>query len=376
MNLLGLRHEVIGPEEFRLIPVGTWQQPQRHLECGNSGTTARLLAGLVASRPLDCTFVGDSSLSRRPMDRIAIPLRSMGAVIEGDTLPMRVHGRQLKGIRYASPVPSAQVKSCVLLAGFGAEGTTTVIEPTMSRDHTERMLTAMGARLAYAPPAAQAGEYGVSIEGGGQLSGFEFTVPGDISSAAFFLVAAAMLPDGRLLVRDLEMNPTRTGILDVLRQAGVTMAMSADRDEMGDPVADLEIIAPKQLRPFRVEGPMGPRLLDEIPVLAVLATQCAGVTEIRGAKELRVKESDRIETVAAGLRAMGADVETYDDGLSISGPTRLRGAVIESHGDHRIAMAFAIAGLVAEGETTITGAECIFTSYPDFENDLMRLSIV
>ena len=373
MNQLGLRHEWIGSEEVRLMPTNEWQQPKTHLDCGNSGTTIRLLSGLLASRPLDCTLIGDESLSRRPMNRIARPLREMGATVEGETPPLRIRGAALHGIRYDSPVPSAQVKSCVLLAGLGAEGVTTVQEPTKSRDHTERMLTAMGVSFSY--PLVDEG-YSVSVEGGQRPSGFEFTVPADISSAAFFLVAAAVLPEGRLKVRDLLMNPTRTGILDALRQCGVPVSMSEDRSELGEPVADLSIQAPGFLKPFRIDGDMVPRLIDEIPVLAVLATQCNGVTEIRGAKELRVKESDRIETMAAGLRAMGASVETYEDGLSISGPTPLTGALVEAKGDHRIAMSFAIAGLFARGETVIEGAEAIATSYPSFEADLQRLSVV
>jgi 3-phosphoshikimate 1-carboxyvinyltransferase len=232
----------------------------------------------------------------------------------------------------------------------------------------------MGVQFNYPIPTDD--RYSVSVEGGQRPSAFELTVPADISSAAFFLVAAAALPQGQLLVRDLLMNPTRTGILDVLRQCGVPMAMSDDRSELGEPVADLEIRAPDFLRPFQIDSTMVPRLIDEIPVLAVLATQCNGVTEIRGARELRVKESDRIETMAVGLRSMGAEVETYEDGLSISGPTPLKGAYVEANGDHRIAMSFAIAGLLAGGETIIDGAEAIATSYPSFENDLMRLCIV
>ncbi len=373
LNQLGLRHEWLNQTEVRFIPTGEWQQPKGLLDCGNSGTTIRLLAGLLASRPLDCFLAGDESLSRRPMNRIAVPLRQMGAEVDGEKPPLRIRGGQLRPITYDSPVPSAQVKSCVLLAGLGTEGTTTVREPTRSRDHTERMLTAMGVQFKY--PIDSEG-YAVSLEGGQRPSAFEFTVPADISSAAFFLVAAILMPKGQLLVRDLLMNPSRTGILDVFRQCGVPFAMSEDRSELGEPVADLEIRAPDYLKPFQIDAPMVPRLIDEIPVLAVLATQCNGVSEIRGAKELRVKESDRIETMAEGLRRMGAQVETYEDGLSISGPTPLTAATLNAKGDHRIAMSYAIAGLIARGETVIEGAEAIATSYPDFEKDLLRLCIV
>ncbi|HSI72163.1 MAG TPA: 3-phosphoshikimate 1-carboxyvinyltransferase [Fimbriimonas sp.] len=377
MGQLGLGHEWIGVNEVRLVPMSEWRQPGSYLDCGNSGTTIRLLSGLLASRPLDCTLVGDASLSRRPMNRIAAPLREMGANVEGDTPPLHIVGSQLQGIRYQSPVPSAQVKSCILLAGLGAEGVTRVTEPTLSRDHTERMLTAMGVELDYPVPAMGEDAYSVELHGGQTgLRPFRLTVPSDISSAAFFLVAAAALPQGQLLVRDLLMNPSRTGLLDVLRQCGVPMDSGEDRSELGEPVADLEIRAPDSLRPFKIDAEVVPRLIDEIPALAVLATQCHGVTEIRGAAELRVKESDRLEVMAEGLRAMGADIETYPDGLSISGPTCLNGTSIHARGDHRIAMSFAIAGLFAEGETIIEGAEAIDTSYPNFEVDLMRLSIV
>jgi 3-phosphoshikimate 1-carboxyvinyltransferase len=301
------------------------------------------------------------------MKRIGEPLRLMGAKIEGDTPPLSIGGGQLKGIDYVSPVASAQIKSCVLLAGLRAEGKTTVREPSPSRDHTERMLRATG--------VAVDSTNGVSVCGGSVPSGFQFNVPADISSAAFFLVAAAIRPGSRLRIEDLSVNPTRTGILDVLTQAAVPYHLFAERDELGEPVAEMEIHGPKQLQPFEISGAMVPRLIDEIPVLAILATQCLGTSVIRDARELRVKESDRIETVAAGLRAMGASVETFEDGFAITGPTRLQAARIEADGDHRIAMAFAIAGLIAEGTTKLDGAEAIATSYPAFMEDLQRLSL-
>lgn len=368
LNLLGLRHEWITDSEIRLIPAEKWVQPVRELNCGNSGTTMRLLSGLLASRDLDCTLIGDASLSRRPMKRIAEPLRKMGATVEGDTPPLRIRGGQLQGIDYVSPVASAQIKSCTLLAGLGAEGITRVTEPSRSRDHTERMLRATGVEVI--------DDGTVSVQGGQAPNGFEFSVPADISSAAFLIVAAAALPEGRLLVRDLSVNPTRTGLLDVLDQVGIPYEITNPREELGEPVAELQIRAPKTLRPFEIAGALVPRLIDEIPVLAVLATQCEGKTIIRDARELRVKESDRVEKVAEGLRAMGAQVETFEDGFAITGPTRLKGATIEATGDHRIAMAFAVAGLLAEGETIIHGADSIATSYPTFERDLQTLSVL
>lgn len=364
---LGLRHEMVGPEELRLIPTQEWIQPSLPIDCGNSGTTMRLLAGLVASRPLDITFVGDASLSRRPMGRVATPLKLMGANIEGDRPPLSIRGGSLKYIDYVSPVASAQVKSCTLLAGLRAEGITSVSEPSLSRDHTERMLRAMGFNLA-------TDGLKVSVEGGQTGHGFEFNVPGDISSAAFFVVAAAMLPHSRLEVTELSLNPTRTGLLDVLTQAQVPFAIYDVQEQLGEPVGSLVVESAKQLLPFTIEGDLVPRLIDEIPVLAVLATQCEGTSIIRNAKELRVKESDRIELVADGLRRMGAIVETFDDGMAITGPVRLKAAKIDANGDHRIAMAFAVAGLIAEGTTEIDGADSIATSFPGFESELIRLT--
>ena len=365
---LGLRHEMLGPEEFRLIPTQGWMQPNAPLDCGNSGTTMRLLAGLVASRPLNVTFVGDASLSKRPMGRVATPLRLMGAEIEGERPPLSIRGGKLQGIDYISPVASAQVKSCTLLAGLRAEGTTSVSEPSLSRDHTERMLKAMGYRL-------DSDGLKVSVEGGQDGQGFEFNVPGDISSAAFFIVATAILQNSRLEVNELSVNPTRTGILDILTQCQIPFLVADIQEELGEPVASLVVQTANFLHPFTIEGGLVPRLIDEIPVLAVLATQCHGTSIIRNANELRVKESDRIELVANGLRQMGANVETFEDGMAIIGPTKLSATKIDAHGDHRIAMAFAIAGLIAEGTTEISGADSIATSFPGFESELARLCV-
>lgn len=381
-------------EALRLRPARSWNQPATPLDCGNSGTTMRLLAGLIAGRPISATLVGDASLSRRPMRRIAEPLRLMGAEVEGDTPPLIVRGAPLHSITYDSTVASAQVKSCVLLAALLAEGETWITEPALSRDHTERMLGALGVELRRSVLAgdvlmpfeedlhgpggseiSQVTRIQVELEGGQTYGGFDMTVPGDISSAAFFAVGAAMLPGSRVTLSDVGTNPTRTGLLDLFDQCGVTWRAESPRSELGEPLADLHVEGGGTLRPFRIAGPLVPRLVDEIPVLAVLATACDGVSEVRDASELRVKESDRIETVAAGLRAMGAGVETFEDGLAVEGPVRLRGARIDAHGDHRIAMAFAIAGLSAEGPTTITGEESIATSFPRFEQELRRLAV-
>lgn len=353
-------------EGVALRPAADWSSPAGELDCGNSGTTMRLLSGLIASRPISAVLTGDASLRRRPMTRIADPLRAMGAEIEGERPPLRIRGGRLQPITYESPVASAQVKSAILLAGLRASGRTVVLEPAPTRDHTERMLSALGI------PVDQ-GDGVAALEGPAQPTGFEFSVPGDISSAAFFLVAAAMIQGSRLEFHQVGVNPLRTGILDVLTLAGAEAEVRRQWTELGEPVADLEIEASPGLRAFEISGAMVPRLIDEIPILAVLATQCEGTTVIRDAAELRVKESDRIELVARGLRAMGAAVETFADGFAIAGPVSLKGSAIDAELDHRIAMAFAVAGLIADGATEIRGAEAIETSFPGFEEEIRRL---
>ncbi len=364
---MGLDVEADG-EQLILKPARL-RSPEEELDCGNSGTTMRLLSGVIASQPgLAATLVGDHSLSKRPMGRIAEPLRLMGAEIEGDRPPLTVSGRSLKGIDYISPVASAQIKSSVLLAGLSADGVTSVTEPSLSRDHTERMLTALGV------PLSREG-LKTSVERA-QFEGFEFEVPADISSAAFWMVAAASLANSELVVCDLGVNPSRTGILNAFLQSDIMVDRENERDSLGEPVADLVLRDCKAISPFFLDGDLIPRLIDEIPVLAVMATQCQGTSEIRGAAELRVKESDRIAKTAEFLNAMGAHVETLDDGMIIRGPTPLVGGTIDAEGDHRIAMAAAIAGLAAtSGETIIHGADSIATSYPDFEKHMELLVV-
>ena len=303
---MGLEAEWQSVREVQLRPAANWQEPSVDLDCGNSGTTMRLMSGLVASRPIKARFVGDASLSRRPMGRIAKPLRLMGAEIEGEHPPLAVCGSSLDGIRYESPVASGQIKSCVLLAGLRATGETTVVEPSLSRDHTERMLRSLGVDVAVDPVA-----FSVTVQPTEDLRAFSISVPADISSAAFFMVAASFVEGGELLFTDLSVNPTRTGILDVLQDAGVGVEFLNLRDELGEPVADVRIKAGDRLRPFSISGALVPSLIDEIPVLAVLATQCHGTSVFKDARELRVKESDRIEQMALGLRSMGAEVETF-----------------------------------------------------------------
>jgi 3-phosphoshikimate 1-carboxyvinyltransferase len=341
------------------------KRPAGPLYVGNSGTTIRLMSGILAGQDFPVEISGDESIDKRPMGRVARPLREMSASIEGrlvnDELypPLRIQGGGLRGISYELPVASAQVKSAVLLAGLFAAGETSVIERTASRDHTERMLAHFGAAIRVQGPVAR-------VQGGEEFDGAEVEVPGDISSAAFFLIAAAIVPGAELRLLGVGTNPTRTGIIDVLHRMGAKVTVENERILSEEPQADL-VSKSGKLKAIKLDGAIIPRIIDEIPAIAVAATQAEGVTEIRGAKELRIKESDRIKTTATELRKMGASVEELADGLKITGPTRLKGAKLESYGDHRIAMALTIAGLVADGETVIEHTDCIDTSFPGFE---------
>lgn len=345
------------------------KEPSDVLDAGNSGTTMRLLAGILAGLPFFSVLTGDSSLRRRPMGRVAAPLREMGAQIwgrqNGEFAPLAIRGGNLRGISYRLPVASAQVKSAILLAGLLAGGGTAVTEATASRDHTERLLRYFGARLEITGRT-------VSIKGGQRLAGRPLTVPGDISSAAFFLVAAACTPESEITVTGVGVNPTRTGILDVLWDMGADLHVFNEREEGGEPVADLRVRS-APLSGTVIAGDLVPRLIDEIPVLAVAAAAARGRTEIRDAAELRVKESDRLAVLAGELRKFGADVEELPDGLVVRGGRPLRGAVCCSHGDHRMAMALAVAGLLARGETCVAGAQCTAVSFPGFFDVLNSL---
>ncbi len=348
--------------------------PPGPLDAGNSGTTLRLLAGILAGQPFASVLTGDASLKKRPMARVAEPLRRMGALIdylEGEGhAPLRVRGPRegrLRAIEHEPPVPSAQVKSCVLLAGLYAEGVTVVRESSPTRDHTERLLARLGA-----PLDGRGRE--VRLRGPVErLEPFELRVPGDPSSAAFFVAAAALLPGSELLLRHVGVNPTRTGFLDALRRMGAPIELLDEREVGGEPVADVLVRGAPALRGLELDGAEVPRLIDELPLLAVVATRAEGVTVIRGAKELRVKETDRIRAVALNLRRLGARVEERPDGFVIEGPQALRGGRVEGFGDHRVVMAFAVAGLVARGETVIEGAEWADVSYPQFFEALERV---
>ncbi|WP_412067124.1 3-phosphoshikimate 1-carboxyvinyltransferase [Rubrivirga sp. IMCC43871] len=331
------------------------------LDCGNSGTTMRLLAGLLAGLPFRTTLVGDASLSGRPMERIARPLRAMGADVgltDGHA-PVTVGGGGLTGLSYRLPVASAQVKSAVLLAGLSANGTTTVVEPVPTRDHTERMLALDALMIG--------GERHVSVDGGTAVRARQFIVPRDVSAAAFFLVAGSIVDPATIQLSGVGLNPTRSGVVDVLRAMGADLRIANERERAGEPIADIRIAAPEAgLVGVEISGAIVPNLIDEIPVLAVAAAYAEGRTVIRDAAELRVKETDRIEATAAFLRAMGADIEETPDGLVIEGGRPLHGADVEARDDHRIAMAAAVAALGASGPTRIHGAEAAAVSFPTF----------
>ncbi|TME11462.1 MAG: 3-phosphoshikimate 1-carboxyvinyltransferase [Chloroflexi bacterium] len=350
------------------------RQPDGPLECGNSGTSLRLFAGILAGQPVEATLDGDASLRSRPMARIIEPLRAMGASVDGDAgrPPLRVIGRApLDPIEWTTPVPSAQVKSAVLLAGLGAGGTTVVHESVATRDHTERMLRARG--VAVRSRADGGGGAVVEIDGGAMVRAFDEEVPGDPSAAAFWLVAGAIHRAAALRLRRVSVNPTRGAILDVLRRMGAAIDETPiETPASGEPIADLAVRT-GELRAVELEPSETARAIDEIPILCLAATQARGRSVIRGAGELRHKESDRIAGIVGGLRELGARISVEGDDVLIDGPGDLRGATVDSLGDHRLALMFAIAGLVADGRTTILGADSVAISYPTFFADLERI---
>lgn len=348
---------------------GHFTAPTGDIDCGNSGTTMRLLCGILAAQPFRSRLIGDASLSKRPMKRIIDPLTQMGAKIsaEGEkcSAPLVIEGGPLKAIEYTSPVASAQVKSAVLLAGLFAKGTTTVTEPVLSRDHTERM-------LAWHLVRPRRNGLAVSVSGGQTLESRDFAVPGDISSAAFWLVAAAAHPGSHLLIKNVGLNPARTGVLAVLIRMGAHVSEIVENADC-EPSGTVEVRGTK-LRATTIAGAEIPNVIDELPILAVAAALAEGRTIIKDAHELRVKETDRIAAVAKNLRAFGVQVEEKDDGMEIEGGAKLHGATVESFGDHRIAMAFAILATFADGTSHIRDTDCVATSYPGFYETLRKLA--
>ena len=349
------------------------KEPAEILNCGNSGTTMRLMLGLLAGRDgRHFVLDGDASLRRRPMRRVGQPLASMGADVRGrdsgNLAPLAVQGRPLRGTVIGTPVASAQVKSALLLAALTAESATTVIEPAQSRDHSERMLKAFGADLTVG------GEMGrhISVTPGATLRGQNVIVPGDISSAAFWLVAGSLVPGADITIENVGLNPTRTGILEVLDQMGARIEVLNPRDVAGEPVGDLRVTH-GPLQPFDFGDEIMPRLVDEVPILSVAACFCDGESRISGASELRVKETDRLAVMARQLKAMGADIEEHDDGMSIWGGRPLTGAVLDSETDHRVAMSLAVAAMLAKGDSSLARSEAAAVSYPTFWDELERL---
>jgi 3-phosphoshikimate 1-carboxyvinyltransferase len=367
---------ITGPENGELTIFGVGMQglqpPRKPLYTGNSGTAMRLLAGLLAAQPFDSELTGDESLSGRPMERIVKPLGQMGASIEmsaGGTPPLRIAGADLVGLSYDMPVASAQVKSSLLLAGLFAEGKISVTEPAICRDHTERMLRGFGYELEGGYPDAE-----VTLFGGGSLQATSIDVPADISSAAFFLAAAAITPGSELTLQHVGVNPTRTGIIELLGQMGAEIELSNEKEVGGEPVADLTVRY-SPLQGIEIDPALVPLAIDEFPVLFVAAACANGCTVLRGAEELRVKESDRIEAMAEGLKTLGIDLETFADGIRIEGGTGLGGGTIDSHGDHRIAMAFAVAGLRASAEIEILNCQNVATSFPGFVSQAIEIGL-
>lgn len=344
--------------------------PSDILDCGNSGTTTRLLSGILAGQAFSSVLTGDASIQKRPMKRVCEPLSLMGADIKSipgnGCAPLAITGAPLHGITYHTPVASAQVKSAILLAGLYADSQTTVVEPALSRNHTEIMLRSFGASILSDGCSA-------TVQPAAELYARDILVPGDISSAAYFAVAAAIVPGSEVLLRNVGINPTRDGLLRVLQTMGADVTLLNSKGQDNEPSADL-LVRSSTLHATSIEGDLIPTLIDEIPVLAVLACFADGTTVIRDAAELKVKESNRIRTVCDGLFAMGADVTETEDGMIIRGGKPLHGAVIDCHDDHRIAMSFAVAALAAEGETTLSGGECVNISYPAFYQDLASLS--
>jgi 3-phosphoshikimate 1-carboxyvinyltransferase len=386
MEALGATITHTGEGPARVIEVtgvaGAFRQPTTPLDCGNSGSTMRMLSGLIAPHPHTFTLIGDHSLTLRPMERIRKPLAQMGARMEltaGATenaghAPITIHGNPLHAIDFDTPIPSAQVKTAVLFAGLQATGTTSLTEAVRTRDHSEHALKAFGAQLTRESTGADSTTR-LSIPGNQKLHAIDATVPGDLSSAAFFLCAAMLFPDSNLVLDSLGMNPTRTALLDVLTLLGAKFRVLTVEEAHGELIGTIQVnVAPGGLKGADISGALSAQLIDELPVLAAIAPYTRDGIRIRDARELRVKESDRIALVVQNLRAMGAEVEEFEDGMSIPGNQQLHGAAIDSGTDHRIAMAFSIAALRASGETEIHGAEAAAISFPEFFTHLNALA--
>ena len=371
MQALGAEIELDKDNSVKIKGKGLYglQEPKDILDVGNSGTTIRLLTGLLSGQNFYSVLNGDNSIKRRPMKRVTQPLRLMGADIwgrkDGQFAPLNVRGNKLNPLHYTLPVASAQVKTALLLAGLYTTGETVIKEPLPTRDHTERMLEIMQADIKNSPLE-------IKIKGGKQLKGTDIFIPGDISSAAYFVAAASMLRDSQIIIKQVGVNPTRTGIIEILNKMGAKINILNYQIKSNEPQADLKIEY-SELKGMEIKEEMMPFLIDELPLIAVVATQAQGKTVVSGARELRVKETDRIKAIVSELKKMGADIEEKEDGFIVTGPSKLKGAVCESYNDHRIAMSLAVAALLAEGKTVIKNSECIDISFPGFEKTLQKL---
>ena len=371
MQALGVKIELDENNSVNIKGKGLYglQEAKGILDVGNSGTTIRLLTGLLSGQNFYSVLNGDNSIRKRPMKRVVQPLRLMGADIwgreDGHFAPLSIKGSKLNPFQYTLPVASAQVKSALLLAGLYATGETVIREPLSTRDHTERMLEIMRADIKISPPE-------IKIKGGTELRSTDIFIPGDISSAAYFIAAASILRDSQIIIKQVGVNPTRTGIIEILKKMGTKIDILNYQIKSNEPQADL-MIEYSKLKGVEIKKENVPFLIDELPLIAVVATQAQGKTVVNGARELRVKETDRIKAIVSELKKMGADIEEREDGFTVNGPTRLQGAVCESYNDHRIAMSLAVAALLAEGKTVIKTSECIDISFPGFEKTLQKL---
>ena len=377
LRKLGIKiPEIIKDKPFEIEGVGLdgLDEPKEILDCGNSGTTIRLMMGILAGQKgKSFIMTGDKSLSERPMNRVCKPLRLMGGTLSGrengNKAPIAIKGEQLKGCVIGTPVASAQVKSAILLAGLTASGSTSVIEPASSRDHTERMLKAFGANIEIR------GELGrnVVVKSGNDLKGQKILIPGDISSASFWMIAGSIVPNSNITIKNVGLNPTRTGILEIMDLMGCNYKIFAESIVAGEPIGNINVKTANTLKPFTIQGDILPKLIDEIPILTVAACFCRGISYIKDAKELRVKETDRLEVMTRQLRKFGAVIEERDDGLVINGDGKFNGAEVDSETDHRVSMSLAIAAILAKGTSKIYRASASNVSYPNFWNDLELL---
>lgn len=362
---LGVKYKFISKRDLILDSTCNFFAPNEPLHCGNSGTTTRLLAGFFASQNFDVELFGDSSLSKRPMKRVIEPLTKMGAKISSneEKLPLKIKGTKLDGITYYSSIASAQVKSCILLAGLNANNKTRIYEPTLSRNHSEIMLKYLEAKIKTGKDGK--GFY-CEIEKS-KLTPKNIEIPGDISSAAFFMVAAAIVPNSSIIIKNVGINPTRTGIIDVFKQAGIDFELFNQKEICNELVADIKVNYTKNIKPFEISGNLVPRLIDEIPILSVLASQAQGKSIVKDAKDLRNKESDRIKTIVESFKTLGINIKEFEDGFEIKGQTKInKEAVLETYLDHRLAMSYYVLSLINEKQMQIKGFDCINTSFPEF----------